>query len=76
MFRCTSKGCAEARIKEKHLKLVVEFEGGELFDAIQFSSPYCSEDLTNIRLVFRPSINEFRGRRSVQLMIDYIEPVD
>ncbi|KZX78029.1 single-stranded-DNA-specific exonuclease RecJ [Oleiphilus sp. HI0009] len=63
-------------LKEKHLKLVVEFEGGELFDAIQFSSPYCSEDLTNIRLVFRPSINEFRGRRSVQLMIDYIEPVD
>lgn len=64
-------------LKEKHLKLVLQFEGGvELYDAIQFNSEWVDRDLPDsARIVFRPDINEFRGRRSVQLMIDYIERV-
>lgn len=66
-------------LKDKHLKLVLDFGGGQLFDAIQFSSPFVAEGLAGslkqVRVLYRPSINEFRGRRSVQLMIDYMEPV-
>ena len=61
-------------LKEKHLKLVLELSGGRLLDAIQFSSPYCSYKLSQVRVVYRPSVNEFRGRRNVQLLVDYLEP--
>lgn len=70
---------AEARVvqkkilKERHLKLVLEMPDGSLMDAIQFSSTHCQSQLDRIRLVYRPSINDFRGRRTVQLMIEYIE---
>ncbi|KZY36663.1 single-stranded-DNA-specific exonuclease RecJ [Oleiphilus sp. HI0068] len=64
-------------LKEKHLKLVLKMEGGhELFDAIQFNSPWVSQHLPEMaRVVFKPGINEFRGRVSVQYIIEYLEPV-
>jgi single-stranded-DNA-specific exonuclease len=63
-------------LKQKHLKLVVRNDGGNsLFDAIQFNSEWVSKSLPpTIRAVFRPGINEFRGRKSVQYIVDYIEP--
>ena len=62
-------------LKHKHLKLVVEMPDRQLMDAIEFSSPHCSANLDQARILFRPSINEFRGQRSVQLMIEQIEPI-
>lgn len=61
-------------LKERHLKLVLQFDGGiELYDAIQFNSEWVDRVLPEkIRVVYRPDINEFRGRRSVQFMIDHI----
>ncbi len=62
-------------LKDRHLKLVLSKPGSErLFDAIQFNSTWVSRSLpSKIRVVYRPSINEFRGSRSVQLMLDYIQ---
>jgi len=66
-------------LKDSHLKLVLSAPGETaLFDAIQFNSPVItngkvSVDNQKIRIVYRPNINEFRGRQSVQFMIDYIE---
>jgi len=62
-------------LKERHLKLVVELKDGVLMDAIQFSSPFCHQALDRIKIVYRPSVNEFRGRKSVQLLVEYLEPL-
>jgi len=64
-------------LKEKHLKLVLAKQGcTQMFDAIQFNSEWVGKSIpAQIRVAYRPSINEFRGRKSVQLMIDHIEPV-
>ena len=45
--------------------------GGQRFDAIFFRR---TEDLpAKVRLAYRPVINEFMGRRSVQLVIEAAE---
>ena len=62
-------------LKDKHLKLVLAKQGStQMFDAIQFNSEWVNKALPEqIRVAYRPNINEFRGRKSVQLMIDHIE---
>lgn len=64
-------------LKEKHLKLVLtSLNGSQLFDAIQFNSDWVKRNMPDeISIVYRPDINEFRGRRNVQLIIDYIDEV-
>jgi single-stranded-DNA-specific exonuclease len=64
-------------LKDKHLKLVLAKPGSsQMFDAIQFNSEWVGKSLPEqIRVAYRPNINEFRGRKSVQLMIDHIEAV-
>jgi len=67
-------------LKEKHLKLVLKlFVSGQqnedsLFDAIQFNSSWVDKSLPQkVRVAYRPSINDFRGKRNIQLMVDYME---
>ena len=62
-------------LKDKHLKLVLAKQGStQMFDAIQFNSEWVGKQIPEkIHVAYRPSINEFRGRKSVQLMIDHIE---
>lgn len=63
-------------LKEKHLKLVlVDPHSGMAYDAIQFNSEWVRQQPMpqQVRVVYRPNINEFRGRRSVQFFIDYLE---
>lgn len=64
-------------LKDKHLKIVLLDEyDGQFIDAIQFNSEWCHECLPNkVRLVYKPTINEFRGKQSIQFFIDYLEPV-
>lgn len=65
-------------VGEKHLKLVLAHpQTGELVDAIYFNI-----DLTvwptqheQADLVYRLDINEFRGRQSLQLMVQQMTPV-
>ena len=62
----------------KHLKLVLQPEGaGQLVDAIEFNSDLVGDvsKLKRVRVAYRPDVNEFRGRKSLQLMVQYIESV-
>ena len=57
-------------LKDAHLKLFLDL-GGTRFDAIFFrhNTPLPER----VRLAYRPEINEFQGRRSVQLVIEAAE---
>ena len=60
-----------------HLKLVLKVPGGEqLIDGIAFNTGPSVPDFTRggARVVYKPDANTFRGRTSLQLLIDYIEP--
>jgi len=65
-------------VGQKHLKLLLrEPHEGLLVDAIAFfvdleKWPNTAEQA---RVVFKLDINEFRGQRNIQLLVDYIEPV-
>lgn len=68
-------------VGQKHLKLVVskKAKGQIIFDAIAFNidpTIWPNQDIKKVRLVYKLDVNEFRGRRSLQLMVDYIEVVD
>lgn len=59
----------------KHLKLLVENEKGMLFDAVWFNVDLrCFPDFSikKARLVYHLDINEFRGSRTVQLLVEYL----
>lgn len=57
-------------VKNAHLKLILDL-GGQRFDAIFFRR---TEALPGtVRLAYRPNINEFMGRRTVQLVIEAAE---
>ena len=62
-------------VGEKHLKLVVQSPEGGIFDAISF---YCDiEQWPNhqcqwVELVYKPQLNHFRGRTSVQLLVEQL----
>ena len=64
-------------LADRHLKLVVSAPGlRQTIDAIAFnvSAELLQQPLRHVRLVYRLDINEFRGQRQLQLMIDYFEP--
>ncbi|NOQ88095.1 MAG: hypothetical protein GQ550_04155 [Gammaproteobacteria bacterium] len=63
-------------VGEKHLKLeLVKEETGVCYPAIAFNKT--DEDLPqgdgNIRIVYRLDVNEFRGNRNLQLIVQHIE---
>ena len=60
----------QSLVKDAHLKLVLEL-GGQRFDAIFFR--FRDTLPGTVRLAYRPNINEFMGRRSVQLVIEAAE---
>lgn len=60
----------QSLVKDAHTKLILEL-GGQRFDAIFFRH---TETLPGmVRLAYRPNINKFMGRRSVQLVIEAAE---
>ncbi len=65
-------------VGEKHLKLVVEKQG-EVFDGIAFNvdiKAWPNTQAKQVHLAYRLDVNEFRGKRTVQLMIDHITAVE
>lgn len=67
-------------VGDKHLKLVLaqDAQKQQLLDAIAFNvdlSVWPDEGIERIRAAFKLDVNEFRGRESLQLMLDYLEPV-
>ena len=67
-------------VGEKHLKMMVEPKlGGPLLDAIAFNVDtryYPDLSVKTARFAYKLDINEFRGNRSVQLLVDYMEPLE
>ena len=65
---------------KNHLKMLLEpKQGGVLLDAIAFNIDtrlYPDLSIKQARLAYKLEINEFRGNRSLQLLVDYIEPID
>lgn len=66
-------------VGERHLKVMVEpLGGGLLLDGIAFNvDTACWPDngVREVELAFKLDVNEFRGNRSVQLLIDHIWPL-
>ncbi len=61
-------------VGEKHLKLVVSKEG-KLFDAIAFNvdvNAWPNAKAKQVILAYKLDINEFRGKQTVQLMIEHL----
>ena len=56
-------------VGEKHLKLKLGL-GATTFEAMRFGSADALN--TSIDAVFKPSINEFRGQSTLQLLLDYV----
>lgn len=66
-------------VGERHLKVMVEpVGGGPLLDGIAFNvDTTCWPDngVREVQLAYRLDINEFRGNRSLQIIIDNIWPI-
>jgi single-stranded-DNA-specific exonuclease len=65
-------------VGEKHLKMLVSLEpkSQQLIDAIAFNvdtKQWPDHEIKKLRLVYQLDINEFRGRQSVQLLVNYFE---
>lgn len=63
-------------VGEKHLKLTLQAPGSNLeIDAIAFNT--ADEDYSNqhqqVKVAYRLDVNVFRGRQSLQLMVEHIE---
>ena len=66
-------------VGENHLKLVMQPEdGGAIIDGIAFNTGPEVPDYTRTgaRVVYKPDANTFRGRTNLQLLIDYLEPLE
>lgn len=62
-------------VGEKHLKLVVE-KDQQVFDAIAFNvdiNRWPDNQAKQVKLAYRLDINEFRGKQSVQLMVEQLD---
>ncbi|MGH8413536.1 MAG: single-stranded-DNA-specific exonuclease RecJ [Gammaproteobacteria bacterium] len=61
-----------------HLKLLLaELETGLRLEAIAFNETgeHLPAGCRQVRIVYRPDVNEYRGERRLQLLVDHIEPV-
>jgi len=79
VFDGTFKILQQRLVGERHLKMLLEpQQGGQLLDAIAFNIDtryYPDQSIRIAKLVYKLDINEFRGNRDIQLLVDYIEPV-
>ncbi len=78
LFDDTFKLVQQRIVGEKHLKIVVEKQG-TVFDGIAFNvdvNVWPNAQIKQVHLAYRLDVNEFRGKRSVQLMIENITVVE
>ena len=61
-------------VGERHLKLRLERQGGPPLDAIAFNSEAVVASGADVRLAYRPDVNEYQGMRRLQLVVEYMEP--
>lgn len=61
-------------VGEVHLKLVLRM-GERLVDAIAFRQAPLDADVRQLRVVYRPSRNDYGQTPTLQLIVEYIEPL-
>ena len=59
-------------VGQDHLKLVFALQG-QLIDAIAFRQPPLDGQPQRVRVVYKPALNDYGGRQTLQLMVEYIE---
>lgn len=65
-------------VGERHLKLVLRIPGRDgIVDAIAFNTvdDTWPDDVRLVDVAYKLAVNEYRGLQSVQLVVDFIEPV-
>jgi len=66
-------------VGERHLKVMLEpAQGGPLLDGIAFNvdtARWPDAGVREVEIVYKLDINEFRGNRSLQLIIDHLWPL-
>ncbi len=67
-------------VGEKHLKLVLSPTqvSSKIIDAIAFNVDteiWPNGKAIQVKMVYRLSVNEFRGQRNLQFIVDYLEPL-
>jgi single-stranded-DNA-specific exonuclease len=66
-------------VGEHHLKLQLKLpDNNKILEAIAFNTTgdEWPETITRVQTVYKLDINEFAGRRRLQLVVDYITPLD
>ncbi|ALS99538.1 single-stranded-DNA-specific exonuclease RecJ [Lacimicrobium alkaliphilum] len=66
-------------VGSKHLKMMVREPGGKLIDAIAFNvdlAQWPNSQTSNVQLAYRLDINYFRGKVSLQLMVEALAAID
>jgi single-stranded-DNA-specific exonuclease len=60
-----------------HLKLVLEEGSGLRCEGIAFgqTGEHIPAACQRVRIAFKPDVNEYRGERRLQLLVEYIEPL-
>ena len=62
-------------VGDKHLKLVLRYpDDARLIDAIAFNASPLTPHASRLHIAYRLDVNEYRGQRSLQLMIEHLEP--
>ncbi|PIE20766.1 MAG: single-stranded-DNA-specific exonuclease RecJ [Neptuniibacter caesariensis] len=65
-------------VGQRHLKMVLmEPNSGLAIDAIQFNADldlWPDEAITKVRAVYKLDVNEFRGQRNVQMLVEHLQP--
>jgi single-stranded-DNA-specific exonuclease len=63
-------------VGDKHLKLVLSLQDSQqIIDAIAFNVDldiWPDDSVLEVEVAYRLEVNEFRGKRSVQLMVEYL----
>ena len=78
LFQSSFEVLEQRIVGSNHLKLVLSIGGEEKVNAIYFN---CDEfwpnyDVSKVNMVYRLDVNEYRGFKQVQLIVEYIEPVN
>lgn len=77
LFEGTFQVVSSRIVGGKHVKMVLSQTGGEKIDAIAFNQldDEPETDMQWMRILYRLDINEFRGTRTVQLMVAQMQSI-
>ena len=59
-------------VGQDHLKLVLGLHG-QLIDGIAFRQPPLEASTAQVKVVYKPALNDYAGQQTLQLMVEYIE---